>query len=246
MRGWIGTTFLSAVFYLGSAFASCPQAEKVAASSGVSSAVYLYESCALKFNDDASQILLARLYRSGKEGLLENAQKALLFYHLSAENGNAAAQTEFAEWLLMLDETEEGRALLQTYLAKVQTRLASQEEGRFKGELLHPYTLLLLASEKESSKWYYPSKQRQEPRAAVLLRRYNISPEKKEQALRDATLWKNKKLRQTASIVLSKEDYREFVEKIFPARGKTDPFQRQQAVDMLRDAVTRFEQADSI
>ncbi len=233
--------FLTLFFCSLSVKAVCPGADALMKKGETMAALRLYESCALKFNDDASQILLAQAYRAGKDGVPQNDRKALLFYHLSSDNGNATAQTEMAQWLLSLDETPEGRSFLQSYLTTVQSRLAGEE--LFRGELLHPYTLLLLAAEKENAKWYYPSRQRTDSRAAPLVRRYDVSDEKKAQAVRDATVWKNRKMKQAARSLWDDKTYQAFINRVFPAHGKADPFQRTQALDQLREAVMRHDQA---
>lgn len=199
-----------------------------------------YETCALSDNNDSAHMLLAKTYATGEKNIPINMQKALLFYHLAADNGNAQAQTELAKMLLKLDETSTGREQVQSYLRKVQAALRSQPSGAFQGELLHPYTLLLLAAERPDQKWYYPSIQTSFPEAGVLLKTYKIDDVKKRQALNDASAWKQKKMMQTAKEVLGGQEYVGFVQAVAPTKGKADKFAQTRAINDLKKATAVY------
>lgn len=223
-----------------SAMAACPEADRIAASQGLKNALPLYEACALSQNDDASQLLLAKAYEDGAQGVPKNTEKMLVFYHLSADNGNAESQTRLAQKLLTFDETDQGRKVLQAYLNKVQTALKGRPADEFRGELLHPYTLLLLAAENASQKWYYPTDVVSYGDASVALKNYKIDDAKKKQALRDASAWKQKKMMQAAKEVLSDEDYKAFKNTVAPERGQADKFLRSRALTDFQKKVTEY------
>ena len=218
----------------------CDTAAAIAAEQGLAKAVLHYESCALDTNNDAAEFLLAGAYETGGQGISKNTQKALLFYHLSAENGNAKAQRALAKLLLKLDETPKDREQVQAYLSKMHAAYKNAPSDEFKGELLHPYTLLLLAAEKPDAKWYYPSDVTISDEAGADLRAYKISDAKRVQALKDASAWKQKKMMQAAKELYSSADYESFKNAVAPARGKADVFTKNQAIAKLQKAVKEF------
>ena len=64
---------------------------------------------------------------------------------------------------------------------------------------MHPYALLMLASESPDKKWYYPSQVRNAPpKALTLYKAYKIDGDKKRFALRQASQFKTRKLLPTA------------------------------------------------
>lgn len=227
-------------FVVFSVHARCLIGEWTQQNQGLAAALPAYEDCALNYNDDASHLLLAATYQQGAPGIAANGQRALLFYHLAAENGNAKAQYMLARLLLQLDETPAGRAQIQTYLNKIQTALRYDDNGAFKGALLHPYTLLLLAAEKADQKWYYPSFVRQEPEASYFLGRYQISDDKKRQAVKDASAWKNAKMLEIAKGLMTPSEFSRFFETLYPQKGRADPFKRAQALEGLKDKITAY------
>ena len=222
------------------AYAACPAADDVAATQGLKNALPLYEACALSKNDDESQIKLAKIYETGEKGVARNTEKMLLFYHLSAENGNAESQVRLAQKLLELDESDQGRKALQAYLSKIQAALKGLSPEDFRGELLHPYSWALLASENASQKWYYPSDQTSFSEASAFLKSYQISEPKKQQALKDASAWKQKKMMQAAKQVLSESDYRDFKNTVAPEKGRADRFLRSRAIADLQKKVSEY------
>lgn len=229
------------LFFSFSVFANmCDEATRITLERGFSKAVLLYESCALETNNDEAEILLAQAYETGEKGVQKNTQKALLFYHLSAENGNAQAQSALARLLLTLDESPQGREQVQSYLSKMHAAYQNVPTDEFKGELLHPYTLLLLAAEKPTAKWYYPSEELTSEKAGAQLREYKISKEKKAQAVKDATVWKQKKMLQAAKELYTPTEYQNFKNAVAPVHGKADPFTRNQAVTKLQKTIKQF------
>ena len=109
------------LFNISFAFADCPIGDKVARESGLEKAMEIYINCALNHNDDDTQLYLAQIYSKGQGSVSKNLQRALLFYHLSAENGNATAMIELANILTNLDADEASRADLITYMTKILT-----------------------------------------------------------------------------------------------------------------------------
>lgn len=235
--GMILLTALNAAAYSG-----CDQAEQMAREQGLAKALVYYESCALETNDDAAQALLGHAYLNGVQGVPKNMQKALLFYHLSADNGNASSQVALAKLLLKLDENNAGRAQINAYLRKIQTALKNQGNGAFKGELLHPYTLLVLAAEQPEQKWFYVSNDLQSDEAGRLVKSYRISDVKKKQALQDATTWKQNKMRLIAEEIYSSDEYKKFMQTVFPDSGMADAFGRDQAVKKLKQDIQKYKE----
>lgn len=223
----------------GSAAAVCPQADRLAVEQGMAQAIPIYEQCALSYNDDDSQLRLARIYEKGGYGLPQNLQKALLFFHLSAENGHAEAQAEYARLLLQLDETEAGRQEILRYLPKIQASFGRSSAETFKGELLHPYTLLLLAGEDMSQRWFYPVVGQPSHLSAQVLKDYPMTPEKRAAAVREATVWKQRKLLEAAKEVYSPDAYAQFYETLFPNQGHSDDFTRARRLEKLQEDIAR-------
>ena len=177
-------------------------------------------TCAMQYNDDESQMQLAEVFMNGKKGVEKDELKGLFMYQLAAESGNALAQVKLAELLQTFDTDSERRSLLKEYQGKLQKR--TNEQGGFSGEILHPYTLLLLAAERPENKWYYPSANRAAPaRATGLLNRYQISPEKRQTALKDASKWKTRKLLEMAQEVLTSAEYPDFEKRLKNANTRT-------------------------
>lgn len=199
-----------------------------------------YETCALSDNNDVAEMILARAYENGEKNIPVNTQKALLFYHLAADNGNAEAQVALAKMLMKLDTGTTGRQELSSYMRKIQAALKNQPAGDFKGQVLHPYTLLLLAAERGDQKWYYPSATTTSAEAGKLLKTYKIDDVKKKEAIKDASVWKQQKMMQAARQVLSDEEYQTFEGAVAPARGKADTFAKNRAMDTLKSKVKAY------
>ena len=190
-------------------------------------------SCAMHYNDDESQLKIAEAYLKGTQGFEKNELDALYMYQLAAETGNAEAQVKLAELLQSFDTSPERRRMLKEYQGKLKKE--SSIEGGFSGEILHPYTLLLLASERVENKWYYPSPNKAAPaRASVLLNGYQISPEKKVAATKDASRWKTRKLMETAKEVFPEEEYLNFSKRL------KDNTMRVEAMDEFKKKYTEY------
>ena len=217
--------------------ATCPNADKVAREKGISKATAVYRNCALGQNDDDSQLYLARVYATGQGDVKKSHGKALLFYHLSAENGNATAMVELANLLTELDNNDQTRDEIIIYLDKVRAQLKNSFDNSFSGELLHPYALLVLASESPEAKWFYTTTQKSDPRAAQLMKNYRLDPDKKKEVIRAATLWKQRKMIDMAREVFSVSEFDEFYRTLYPETGLPNAFARSQAVEKLKSRV---------
>lgn len=230
--------FLCCAFSI-SAFANCESGDRLL-SKDVAQAVKEYEQCALNENDDEAQLQLAQIYSVGRKNVQQNEMKALLFYHLSADNGNAIAQTELAKMLLSLDSSDEGRQKVVSYMKQIKLALKKNVEASFDGEVLHPYTLLVLAGESSAYKWYYPTKTKYSTEAVKLLKNYQIDEKKKAILMKQASLWKQRKMMETAQEVLPKLEFDKFKETVYPTKGQPDSFARRQAVNELKDKVENY------
>ncbi len=219
--------------------AACPEGDKLYSKSAKAS-VPAYQLCAVQDNDEFSQVRLADLFKKGSKNVEKNETKALLFYHLAANNGNAYAQTELAKLILMMDEDEEKRKKLASYMKQIKSASQNADEFEFKGELLHPYVWLLLASEDASQKWYYPSTKKYSSEAAALIKNYQLPDEKKRELIFIASQWKQQKMMQTAKEVLAESEYKTFKDTLFPKQGKADSFLRKQALTNLKDKVENY------
>ena len=180
MRYLLGLLILLGVH---SAYAFCPYSESLLSSVKRVTAIDLYKNCAETFNDDASQVKLAKLYENGEPGVAKDVKKMFYYYQLSADNGNAESQTHLAQLYQEYDKTPESRRVLKQYTESIGSlsALDSAYSDTFKGELTHPYVLLSLAAEKPENKWYYPTDVLVAPTVAKqLLAKYNLDIEKKK------------------------------------------------------------------
>lgn len=218
-------------------YAACPVADTQARSGTLSQAIPLYHACALQNGDDETQLYLARIYETGQGDVSRNVQRALLFYHLSAENGNASAMVGLSKLLTALDSDDRTRNEIPLYFNKIRSMLNGSILSHFSGQLLHPYALLLLASEKPESKWFYLTNVKSDPMAAQLLKSYPIDPETKQAATKEATRWKQHKMLYIAREVFSVDEYNEFYDTLYPDSGIPNSFARSQAVARLKDRV---------
>ena len=195
--------------------------------------VFALSSCAIQYNDDDSQIKLAEMYLVGTPEVEKDEMSAVYLYQLAAESGNAEAQVKLAEMLQDFDSSSERRSLLKKYMGSLETTGVSTSS--FKGEIQHPYTLLLLASERVENKWYYPSSHRGAPaRASALLKNYKITPEKRQMALKEASRWKTRKLLETAKEILSSAEYPDFEKRLQNSATRT------QAMKELKERLTGY------
>lgn len=215
--------------------AACPRADAVMQQRGLVAAMSLYEHCAIQENDDATQYYLGQVYEKGREGIVRNIQRALLFYHLSAESGHADAQVSLAKLLTALDENDATRVEIASYLEKLKGMLQNNVLSSFRGDILHPYALLMLAAEKPDAKWFYNSSVLHSSRAMQAFKNYQITPEKKAIAIQAATEWKQRKMLERAQDVLSVEEYQDFYKTIYPKQGRSDDFTRTRFLQKLKE-----------
>lgn len=236
MRVFIVLIFL---FITHTAFAACPVADKIAREKGMDKALPVYINCALYQNDDETQNYLAGIYEKGLGSISKNLNRALLFYHLSAENGNASSMVSLSNILRRLDETDSGREELLNYFKKIRLQRLT---GSFTGQFLHPYALLMLAAEKPEVKWFYITSTKSDPRAAKLLKEYQIDDIKKKEVVREATHWKQRKMLDIAKEVLSATEFRDFYQTLYPKTGRPDAFKRSQGVNKLKEKIESRQQ----
>lgn len=188
--------------------AKCPLADSFFQKGKTAVAVSFLRSCAINYNDDESQAKLARAYTKGEYGLERDSRQALYFFQLSAETGNAESQLALAELLLKSDAKPSTRDALLNYRSKLETVSSRTEKNDFNGDFMHPYALLMLASESPDKKWYYPSQVRDAPaKALTLYKTYKIDDDKKKIALRQASQFKTRKLLQVAKEVYPEDEY---------------------------------------
>ena len=233
------------------AMALCPFSKQLFSSLKEETLIILYKNCAEGMNDDDSQAKLAEIYDKGTPAIPRNLQKALFYYQLSADNGNAASQARLAQLYMELDKSREGRADVYGYLTSI-VPVADLDNGKgknkakdFQGELVHPYVLLMLANEKPANKWYYPTNELEAPSfAKSLFKNYQIDKQKKEQLSRQATAWKKRKLLEMARQIFSEAEYRNFVAILYPSTGQADSFKRSQALQAFKEKVQQKKQQD--
>ena len=214
---WLG---LISILWSFSVNAACQMAEMMQEISTPEQQLMLYENCAVNQNDDETQSMLAQQYATGTGGVKKDLNRALYYYQLSAENGNAESQAQLARLYMEVDRSPATRKLLTTYLKTIRAvdlqELATMQGKTippevFKGELVHPYALLLLASEAEDNKWFYPSKIRKAPDyVEKLLKDYQLDEEKKKKQMQVASAWKRRKLLESAYYVLPDDEYEVF------------------------------------
>ncbi len=195
--------------------AYCPLADRFVKQGNEQAALSFLKNCAINYNDDESQIKLARAYLRGEYGLQKDPNQSLYYYQLSAENGNAEAQVAVAESLIRSEKNPKAmERLLKHYINITPTSKDSfvKKIGDF---FIHPYALLQLALESPEKKWYYPSLVRAAPaKTLTLLRNYEIPEDVKKNAMKQASQFKTRKLLQTAREVLSSEEYPEMEKRL--------------------------------
>ena len=227
-------------------WAFCPFSGALMKTLDDASMLNLYKSCAEGRNDDASQAHLAAIYDKGTSSIGRDVKKALYYYQLSADNGNAESQARLAQLYMEFDHDREGRKVLHSYMNSIIPVIGingSKED--FRGELVHPYVLLMLANEKVANKWYYPTEVKQAPAYAFnLFKNYKIDEEKKKQLMHQATAWKKRKLLEMARQILSKDEYREFATTLYPENGQVDAFKRGQLLKSFQEKVILKQQGD--
>ena len=239
---WLG---LISILWSCSVSATCQMADFMKDTSKPEEMLAFYENCAVHQNDDDSQSLLAKQYATGTGGVQKDLNRALYYYQLSAENGNAESQAQLARFYMELDRSPATRKLLTAYLKTIQpvdlnelTKIQGESQGPevFRGELVHPYALLLLASESPENKWFYPTNVKKAPEYVEgLLKNYPLDEEKKKKQMQAASAWKKRKLLESAFYVLSREEYEKFKKDIYPTQGSVDIVKR-------KDALSKFQQ----
>ena len=230
---------LGLLLFSGIVHAACPGADAIARSNGLKKALPIYITCAVYENDDTAQLYLAQVYETGKGDVPKNIQRALLFYHLGVENGNATAMVGMSKLLTYLDSSDKTRPEIPLYLEKLRNNLTGSLGQSFRGQLLHPYTLLLLAAEKPSAKWFYLTTVKSDPNAASLLKSYKIEPQKKQACIAEATQWKQRRMMDIAREVFSVREYNDFYDILYPEVGIPDAFARERAVNRLKERIER-------
>ncbi|MBQ3117676.1 MAG: hypothetical protein IJC11_05085 [Alphaproteobacteria bacterium] len=236
---FICIAFLSLLSFVLSAQAACPAGEMALKQQNEKRAVSYFTRCALDRNEEDAQLWLAQYYQKQSQDDIGNVMKKLLFYHLAAENGNAHAQVALAKVLLKMDEADSSRAVLSSYLNQMAYAMETQNM-LFKGEILHPYVLLVLAAENANQKWYYPTTNKTDGEAQVLLQNYEMDDEKKQELLKQGSQWKQRKMKESAQEVLSFAEYTDFIQTVYPEQGRADAFARQQAVANLKEKIDNY------
>ena len=232
--------------------AACLFSDTLAASLDERSVISLYKSCAEGMNDDAAQARLAAIYENGSNTVLQDLKKALYYYQLSADNGNANSQAHLAQLYLQFDKGKRNRAFLYDYMGTIapaqntSQKSGTKTEADNQGGLLHPYVLLMLANEKPENKWYYPTKVIKAPDYAVkLLKEYKIDEERKKQLTRQATQWKKRKLLEVARQILPETEYQDFVNTLYPTSGQPDTFKRKALLKSFQEKVELKKKQDA-
>lgn len=228
---------LTGIFFplmsVNSATARCLLADKYLQEKNTEGELLALNTCAIQYNDDESQMKLADIYINGLKGEDKDEMYALYMYQLAAESGNAEAQIRLSELLQSFDTSPERRAELKAYQKKLEKD--NKNSDGFSGEIMHPYALLLLASERSENKWYYPSTNRAaSTRAKSLLSQYKITPEKRQKAMKEASRWKTRKLLEAAQEILTGEEYIEFEKKVKNNSTRT------QAMTELKERMTHY------
>ena len=240
---WLG---IVSIIWSSAVWAACPQVEFLRNKATPKEINTTYENCAIYFNDDESQSILAKRYAAGTDGVKKNLNRALYFYQLSAENGNAESQAQLARLYMELDRTPATRKLMVAYMetiysADMKSVRDTHGPSAFRGELIHPYALLLLASEPVENKWFYPSKVLKAPDyVEELLKTYPLDENKKKQQMLKAVEWKKRKLLDVASKLMSKEEYNQFKEAVVPESGRIDKERRDEALAKFRQRYEEY------
>lgn len=227
------------LFLAPTARADCSLADTALKRGNIEEAVAEYSKCAVQANDEEAQFWLGHYYQNKPSADKKDKMKMLLFYHLAAENGNANAQVDLAKILLQMDSNDTTRDILLSYIKQMKEVMGKQDMP-FKGEILHPYILLMLAAEEPNQKWYYPTIHKTSDEARLMLQNYQITEERKASLLRSGSQWKQRKIQETAKEVLTKEEYNVFMTAVYPNEGRADAFVRQQAIGNLKERVEEY------
>ena len=95
-------------------------------------------------------------------------------------------------------------------------------------------------SENAEQKWYYPTKFKSNAEATVLLKSFQIDDEKKKMLLQQGSQWKQRKMKETAYEIMPLKEYKDFMNTVYPEKGRPDAFARQQAVMNLKNKVENY------
>ncbi|MBE6446363.1 MAG: sel1 repeat family protein [Alphaproteobacteria bacterium] len=232
MRKIILFTYLLFSF---SANAYCPLADRFIKQGNEQAALSFLTNCAINYNDDESQMKLARAYVRGEFGLEKDPNQSLYYYQLSAENGNAEAQVAVAESLIRATKSPKAMERLLKHYINVSPTSDDSFVKRFDDFFMHPYALLKLASESPDKKWYYPSLVRSAPaKTLTLLRNYEIPEDVKKEAMKQASQFKIRKLLQTAREVLSSDEYPDMEKRL------KSPQTQKQAMEELKKKMEEY------
>lgn len=225
------------------AHAFCPFSDALLKTLNGEAAISLYKNCAERMNDDNAQAYLAKIYDQGSPSIPRNLKKALYYYQLSADNGNAESQARLAQLYMQLDKDKQGRAELHNYMKNIVAFPTGENE--FQGELIHPYVLLTLANEKPENKWFYPTKVKKAPTYATNLHKnYKLTEEKKKQLMHQAVAWKKRKLLEIAQQLLPEKEYLAFKTALYPPNGQVDAFKRKQLMEQFQERVKKQQEQD--
>ena len=202
----------------------------------------VYENCAKEQNDPHAQYALGKMYQTGT-GTQQNIMLALFYYRFAAENGLASAQRALAQLMMEVERMgAPGQNALKEYEDKIQDLKAQNTDTVLPPQKreMSAYAWMLLAAEKADNIWFYPAGATQDPEAVRLLptleSRYGKSA--REQAIRQASAWKEDKLLQTAKNVLSEKEFASFSDTLYPRGRKPDPARRLLEVSKLKQRIT--------
>lgn len=238
---WIGCLMTGSLLAL-PAGAACLFGDAYLARGQYEQARQVYENCAKEQNDPGAQYALGQLYQNGT-GTPQNIKRALFYYRFAAENGLASAQRALAQLMMDLERMgAPGRVALQDYETKIGELKETQKTiaEPIKAREMSAYAWMLLAAEKADNKWFYPAGGDQDQQAVRLLpsleSRYGKSA--REQAVRQASAWKEDKLLRAAKTALSDSEYATFTDTLYPRQGKPDPARRLLEVSKLKQRLT--------
>ena len=221
--------FLFSLVLSTSVYANCPLADHFFEKGNQQAALSALHNCAINYNDDESQMKLARAYVRGEYGLEKDSNQSLYFYQLSAENGNAQAQVAVAETLIRASGNQQAMIKLLTHYMSIVPTSDKGYIKRFDDFFMHPYALLKLASESPDKKWYYPSLERAAPAKTLsLLRNYILDDNVKKEAMKQASQFKTRKLLQMAKEVLTEDEYPQMEQRL------KSPQTQKQAMEELK------------
>lgn len=198
-----------------------------------------YESC-IYANDDAKAFYqLGQIYLTAK-GVPLDRTKALLYFRYGAEKGYAPAQRELAKLmtspLLKRGATEEVQRIVSSQkalLPKLPRTNPSLE--------LSAFAWGVLAAERAENKWFYPSPALADAEAEKWVQTMEKKEGKaaKEAAVRQASTFKEQRLIWAAREIYDDVAFNQFMQMVFPQNGKVNYVQRSQAVEKLKQDISK-------